>query len=278
VPLLKRPDGVEIHWEQRGESGRLAVLTVGAISHPPAFEGLVSDLAADHRVVTWDLRGTGSSTRQGPYDMETDASDLEALVEERGGEAVSICVASGVSPAVRVAVRRPELVTEVVCPGGGPLNRAAISGGEGLAGSDSVVDMTRQMLRNDFRGAVRALIGTLNPQLDEEAVRERVRAQIDYSPQEAVVERLDDWIADDTERLGRELGERLWILHHGNDPWFPIDTLRVMRERLPDAHTEEVPDGPVSRPDLTAAVVRGITSRPATSGSVAGGKGRAAGA
>ena len=39
-------------------------------------------LAEHHRVVTYDLRGIGSSSAQGPYDMETDAEDLAALIEE----------------------------------------------------------------------------------------------------------------------------------------------------------------------------------------------------
>jgi pimeloyl-ACP methyl ester carboxylesterase len=77
---LERPDGVELHWDQRGE-GPLVVLAPYWSGHPGVYEALLADLARDHRVVTWDARGTGESTRTGPYDMETDCSDLEAIVD-----------------------------------------------------------------------------------------------------------------------------------------------------------------------------------------------------
>jgi hypothetical protein len=34
-----------------------------------------------------------------------------------------------------------------------------------------------------------------------------------------------------------------------------------MRRVLPEAHVVELDNGPISRPDLTAAVVRGVTGR-----------------
>ena len=38
----------------------------------------------------------------------------------------------------------------------------------------------------------------------------------------------------------------------------------MVRANLPDAHVEEVPDGIVTRPDATAALVRRITARAPT--------------
>ena len=37
----------------------------------------------------YDPRGCGASTRQGPYDAETDAGDLLAVAEAAGGEALA---------------------------------------------------------------------------------------------------------------------------------------------------------------------------------------------
>ena len=47
---LERPDGVELHWEERGE-GPPVVLAPYWSGHPGVYEDLLSDLARDHRVV-----------------------------------------------------------------------------------------------------------------------------------------------------------------------------------------------------------------------------------
>jgi hypothetical protein len=76
------------------------------------------------------------------------------------------------------------------------------------------------------------------------------------------VGRMRTWIVDDATREAQSLGDRLWLLEHGNNPWFPIEVARRTRRFLPEAHIEEVEDGPLTRPDITAAVVRKLT-RPA---------------
>src|SRR5919109_4834608 len=116
---LERPDGVELHWEKRGE-GPLVVMAPYWSGHPGVYEGLVSELARDHHVVTWDARGTGGSTRAGPYDMKTDCADLEAIIEQAGKAAVVICTADGANRGVRVAARRPDLVAAVAALGTAP--------------------------------------------------------------------------------------------------------------------------------------------------------------
>src|SRR5436190_21010021 len=105
MPALTRPDGAEIHWEERGE-GSVVVLVPYWSGHPAVYHGLTSDLARDHRMVTYDARGTGDSSRVGPYDMETDGADLEALIEEAGSPAVLLSVANGANVATRAGARR----------------------------------------------------------------------------------------------------------------------------------------------------------------------------
>jgi hypothetical protein len=68
------------------------------------------------------------------------------------------------------------------------------------------------------------------------------------------------WIAADSEEAARALGDRLWVLHHPRNPWFPPELAERIPLLLPEAHVEEVADGALSRPDLTAAVVRRITA------------------
>ena len=62
MPKLRLPDGVELHWEERGD-GPLVVIAHPCISVPTAFKALGDDLARDHRVVVYDPRGTGAGKR-----------------------------------------------------------------------------------------------------------------------------------------------------------------------------------------------------------------------
>ena len=258
MPKLARDHGAEIHWEERGE-GPLVVGAFACLAHPSVFRTLLGDLAADHRVVTYDPRGCGESSPGGPYDMATDEADLAALLEELGGDAVLIATGDAANRAVRVAARRPELVRAVVAPGGNPLGRAAFAGSEGYAASDSVIQMTVDLLGTDYRAALRMIVSSTNPQLDEDGVRERVDLQAAYSDQDVTLARLRAWIGDAAPDEALAIGGRLWILEHPFNPWFPLDMIENTRAQLPEAHVEITEDGPLSRPDLTAGVVRGLT-------------------
>jgi pimeloyl-ACP methyl ester carboxylesterase len=263
VPTLTRDDGIEIHWEERG-SGPLVVLAPYCISHPSVFDGLEAELLADHRVVRFDDRGSGASTRRGPYDMETGAADLEAVLQATGGSAIVVAMADAVNRAVRVAANRPDLVEALVVPGGNPAGRRSLEGTDAMVSSDSVVDAFISMAETDYRGAVRSLSSAGNPQMSEEEVRERVNLQVSYQPQDAASARLRAWADDDASEPGRRCGDRLWLLYSDDagGGWFPVgdEGARLARRHFPEAHVERIENGIISRPDLTAATVKRITS------------------
>jgi pimeloyl-ACP methyl ester carboxylesterase len=259
VPFVSRPDGVKLAWEERGE-GPLVVLANQFFGVAETFAELVADLTRDHRFVSYNLRGTGGSTRQGPYDFETDAADFEAVVEAAGEPAVVLAFADGCNRAVRVAARRPDLVPTVVSPGGNPVGLAAVQGTDALAGSSGVLDALVGMMSTDYRGACRTMFSTANPDWDEERVRRRVAATVEVVPQEAALPRLKAWIADDVIEEARLIGDRLWMLEDGSNPWFPIEVARQTRSILPEAHILEVSDGAISRPDIASGVIRGLTA------------------
>jgi pimeloyl-ACP methyl ester carboxylesterase len=263
MPTVKRPDGAEIHWEERG-SGPLVVLASHFFGYPEAFQALIADLVADHRVVTYDTRGTGKSTRQGPYDVPTDAEDLGALIEEVGGPAVVIGMGDGSNRGVKLAAARPDLAVALVTPGGNPIGRTAAEGTDALVDSPSVLEALVGMIDTDYRSALRTIVSGGNPQMDEEEKRERVDSVVEYTPQEVGAARLRAWIDDRVLEESRAIGDKLWILTFGSNEWFPDAAMDKTRELLPKAHIEEIEDGPVSRPDLTAGVVRRITAEQAS--------------
>jgi pimeloyl-ACP methyl ester carboxylesterase len=259
MPRLRRPDGAELHWEERG-SGPLVVTAFACLSSPAVFHALIDGLAGSHRAVTYDPRGFGQSTPDGPYDPQTDADDLAALLEELGGDLVVVPTGDACNRAVRVAAAHPELVRAIVTPGGNPLGRGATVGTDALAASDSVIEMLVQTMRTDYRAALRTAIGSANVQLDESAVRERVNEQAAYAPQDVTLARLLSWIDDALPEEGRAVGDKLWMLEHPNNPWFPIEIAERTRALLPEAHVVEVPDGALSRPQLTVEVVSRLTA------------------
>jgi pimeloyl-ACP methyl ester carboxylesterase len=263
VPQVRVDDYVEVHWEERGE-GPLAVLVPYCTMHPSAYDPLAAKLAADHRALRYDARGSGRSTRSGPHDMETGASDLAAVIEAAGEPAVTVCMGDAANCAVRVGSRHPELVEAIVAPGGLPAGRSALEGTEAMASSDTVVEALLSMVETDYRGALRSLVTAGNPQMSEEEIRERVRLQAEYQDRDVTLERLRVWSADDPSGYARACEERLWLLFAEGmtGGWFPAgrEAAAMSRKLFPEANVRMIDDGIVSRPDLTAAVVRQVSA------------------
>ncbi len=258
MPLISRPDGAELYWEERGE-GPNVVIANQFFAPLAVFDGLLDLLVLHHRVVAYDMRGIGSSSLQGPYDMETDVEDLAAVIEATcDGPVVIATMGDGSNRAVRMAAGRPELVRAVVCVAANPVNRTAGQGGDGLAASDSVMEALQSMMETDYRGALRTMISTANPDMDADSVRTRVNASAEWCPQEAGAPRMRAWVADEAVETSRALGDRLWILEEETNPWF-METVKRTAELLPEAHVHAVEKGAVSRPDIAAACISDIT-------------------
>jgi pimeloyl-ACP methyl ester carboxylesterase len=259
MPLTELADGTTLHWHEWGDGPGVLVAGI-AYGYPAMVRGLVDDLATDHRVVLPDLRGTGRSSRHGPYDLETDVADLRAVLEEAGPAAVAVGLGDGTLRTIELGAARPDLIEAVVLSGYAPLSRYELRGLEGLVASTPVLSALVRLLETDFRAAMRTMVETGSPDLDGAGVRERVDRAVEHCAHEAVVARMRGWIAADSEEAARALGDRLWVLHHPRNPWFPPELAERIPLLLPEAHVEEVADGALSRPDLTAAVVRRITA------------------
>jgi pimeloyl-ACP methyl ester carboxylesterase len=260
MPRIARPDGVELHWEERG-SGPSVVIAMHWNGHPRPIEPLLDDLARDHRVVLYHHRGTGQSTRAGPYDVATDAADLAAVVEAAGERAAAvIALLDAVPRAIQGALRLPDAVGTVVAVNSMLRVRTRDAGADAMADSPSVLRAMLQMIETSYRAGVRTLVTTGNPDFDEGEVHQRVEEIVEFVEPDAATERLRGWIRDTTLLdNARAIGARLWWLTIPTNPWFPADLDARLHELLPDAHVETLEEGPFNRPDLTAAVIRRIT-------------------
>jgi pimeloyl-ACP methyl ester carboxylesterase len=264
MPRASTDDGVELHYEERG-SGPLVVFASYWSFHPSVFGPVTEELVPDHRVIRYDERGTGQSASVGPYDMETGARDLAAVIEAAGSRAVVTCTADGTNRAIRTLVSRPDLIEAIVSVGGVPLGRDKFAELDVLSASDGVVEALLAQVETDYKGTLRSLLGATNEQMSEEELRERIDAQVEHVPQDVAGPRLRVWAHDQPLEYGLAAGDRLWVLVSESmaGGWFPAgrQMAEVVERELPQAHVVEVADGWVSRPDETAGVVRRITAQ-----------------
>ena len=259
MPRLRRPDGAEIEWRIRGEGGPLVAVVQMALHPAVATRPIAEGLASDHRVLTYDLRGTGDSSRTGPYDIETDAADLEAVIEQAGGAALAIALGDGARRSVRVAAARPDLVRTVVISGEMPLGALDSPGSrEALSDSPAVLAALLGLLESDYRTGLRSMLTSSGEREWKEAVlRERLDAIEAHCPPESGVARMRAWTRDDSSEHARALGDRLWFLHYPGNAWF-AGSLESLRQGLPAARFEAVSEGVITHPGENAAAVRRI--------------------
>ena len=263
MPLTHTSDGITLAWNERGRGADVILVNYWS-SHPDVFAPLTQELEADHRVITYDDRGSGDSDRVGPYDIETSTADLEAVADAAGAQrAVAIGMTDGANRAVRVAQRRPELIDRVVTVGGAPVTRAAFTAenSDALIASDAVVGVFLTQLRTFFRGALRSMIEAGNPQMTQAETAARVANLVAYREEESVSGRVEAWQEDtDAAAIGGDLGDRLDVLIGDAvaGGWFPPadQAEAIFREYFPDARYTRLTDGIVSAPGEVAAVIR----------------------
>jgi pimeloyl-ACP methyl ester carboxylesterase len=259
MPRLLRPDGAEIEWRMEGTDGPLVAVALMGLHPPATCLRLSADLAEDHRVLGYDLRGTGGSSRIGPYDIETDAADLAALVEEAGGDALVVALGDGARRAVRAAAEHPDLIHTVVISGELPLGRIGGGGSrEALANSPAVLDALLGLVATDYRAGLRTMF-TSSGEDDwhDTALRERLDQVEAHCPPEVGVSRLRSWIEDDSRMQGRALDDRLVYLHYPGNAWFQ-GSLQIVGQSLPEARLVPVSEGVISSPAENARAIRRI--------------------
>ena len=101
MPIVTSRDGTKIAFEKVG-SGPAVILVNGAMSYRRAFDTTLEDLAEllskEFTVYDFDRRGRGESTDNTDvksFTKEREIEDIQALVEEAGGEAMIVGFSSG---------------------------------------------------------------------------------------------------------------------------------------------------------------------------------------
>ena len=258
MPYVQRGDAIRIHWEEQGE-GPTIIVAPSYIQHPSVLGPLRDDLARDHRVIRYDVRGAGESSPEGPFDMQTDAEDLIALAEAIGPIAAVVGNGDATNRAVHAAAQRPDVIPHVVSIDSIPILPGQAEGTDALVASDSVLSALIRMMRADYRSGLVAAITRGNPEMGEDDLRERVDETVAYIPHAASLARLEEWIADEPGDAATALGNRLTIAYEGAGGWFTAELHERGKDLLPEATFIQLAGGAISRPDLTANVVRQVS-------------------
>src|SRR5579872_600428 len=88
MPKLNR-DGVELYYEEHGQSGPVILLSHGYSSSSGMWKGQIEPLSKAHKLVIWDMRGHGDSDYpedQGAYTEEATVADMADLLDHVGAK------------------------------------------------------------------------------------------------------------------------------------------------------------------------------------------------
>lgn len=165
--------GTRLYAREAGR-GVPILLLHGTLASHAAVRPIAADLARNHRVITPDLRGAGSSIWRGTLDYDLLADDLVALLRELDLEtAVVAGVSSGAGAALRVALRHPERVTALALVR--PLHGGAeVPFSEAQRATFAAMHGAARRCLGEGMGALHGLFMPL-----PEGVRERALAMVD---------------------------------------------------------------------------------------------------
>jgi pimeloyl-ACP methyl ester carboxylesterase len=102
-------DGSTIAYDRYGDQGPVVILVVGALGSRKfkKLEQLAELLSSHCTVINYDRRGRGDSTEAGPFSLEREIEDIDALIQANGGSATLWGWSSGGALALRAAAVLP---------------------------------------------------------------------------------------------------------------------------------------------------------------------------
>lgn len=246
---------VELYYEDQG-AGQPVVLIHGYPLNGHSWEKQTRELlAAGFRVITYDRRGFGQSSKVGSgYDYDTFAADLNTVLETLDlSDVVLVGFSMGTGELARYVARyghervaklaflaslEPFLVQRDDNPGGVPQD---VFDGIAAAAKDDRYAWYAQFFKDFYN-----LDENLGSRISQEAVTGSWNVAIGSAPVAAYAV-VPTWIEDfrgDVDAV-RAAGKPTLILHGTKDNILPIDaTARRFHEAVPDADYVEVEGAP----------------------------------
>src|ERR1043165_8263039 len=147
MPHLKLPDA-EIYYEVHGAGPAFLFCSVTGCDHQAWKFHQVSEFSRDHKVILFDYRGTGQSTKAAQkYSIKMFTEDAAALLQHLDVDRAIVCGHSmGGVVAQLLALDHPQLVKKLILASSG----SSHPGAHGIP-----LGMCRDMVRLGFEGYIR---------------------------------------------------------------------------------------------------------------------------
>src|SRR5262245_62308296 len=100
--MTQSKDGTTIGFDRTGAGPPLVLVCGGSVDRMANAE-LASLLSSDFTVLNYDRRGRGDSGNTGPYSIEREFEDLDAVIAAAGGSASVYGISSGAVLALKAA-------------------------------------------------------------------------------------------------------------------------------------------------------------------------------
>ena len=147
MPFLKR-DETEIYYEVHGDGPPFLFCSVTGLDHQAWKFHQVEEFSRDHKVILFDYRGTGKSSKTvEKYSIKLFTDDAAAILDHLQVEQAIVCGHSiGGVVAQLLAIDHPRLVKKLILASSG----TAHPGAHGIP-----LAMCRDMVRKGFEGYIR---------------------------------------------------------------------------------------------------------------------------
>ena len=147
MPYLKR-DEAEIYYEVHGDGAPFLFCSVTGLDHQAWKFHQVEEFSRDHKVILFDYRGTGKSSKTvQKYSIKMFTDDAAAILKQLNAEQAIVCGHSmGGVVAQLLAIDHPHLVKKLILASSG----AAHPGAHGIPFA-----MCRDMVRKGFESYIR---------------------------------------------------------------------------------------------------------------------------
>lgn len=229
---------------ERGDKPSLVVMHGGPdVGHGylvPGFE----PLARDHHVVLFDFRGCGRSARGLPdEDLQPEyvVQDTHRLIDKLGlGQVDLLGFSTGGRAAMQFVDKHPEQVRRLVLASTTAYTDAEqyLAGWEEYQRRQRAEDAAGGKLRNstvfvwdlDLAPAYLELLESLGSDTG------------DWSEERAINGDMHPWCPGDPERILRDSGKPILILHGEHDMGFPVQLARRLHAALPTSHLAVIPN------------------------------------
>jgi 3-oxoadipate enol-lactonase len=233
-------DGVWIAWRAHGV-GEPVLMIMGFMGSSRAWFRLLPHVAASHRAIVFDNRGTGDSDRPaGLWSIHDLVRDAIAVLDAAGEESAHVIGASmGGMVAQQLALDHPERVRSLTLaatqaarrPGPPPWRMAASLALRSVLGPGRTFALVAPLLYSDRTRSER-----------RERLREDIRVRMeDATPAATGPAQLAAILRHDVRERLPELRMPVLVLHGEEDRLVPADMARELSLRIPGARLVLIP-------------------------------------